>query len=98
MATDAPVSGTVVRLLGPFAQRLSPVTTPCRQITIRSHEGTGEISIGPAGVTAGDRWGFTLELETFDLGPFGAGQGLRPCDVYVVGTPGDYLTWSGVHA
>lgn len=56
------------------------------------------MSIGPVGVNAGDRWGFILELETFDLGPFAAGQGLRPCDVYVVGTPGDYLTWSGVHA
>ena len=98
MATEAPISGGVTTLLGVYAQQLSSLTTPCRQISIRSHLDNDEISVGNAGVTVGDRYAFLLELENYTIGPFDAGQGIRPCDVYVVGTMGNAVTWSGVYA
>lgn len=97
MATEAPVSGGVVSLLGINAQQLSSEEIPCRQLTIRNHPGNDEISIGHAGVTIGTRWAFILESEPFTIGPFNNGSGVRPCDIYVVGTPGDLFTWAGYH-
>jgi len=87
--TQAPISGTVETLLGVNAQVLSSSAQPCRQLSIRSHAGNDEISIGHEGVTVGDRFGFILALENYTIGPFPSGQGVRPCDIYIVGTPGD---------
>lgn len=98
MATDAPISGTVATLMGILGQQLSSIDTPCRQLSLRSHPGNGEISIGHQGVTVGDRYAFILESEPYTIGPFGPGQGIRPCDIYIVGTVGDSVTWSGIHS
>jgi hypothetical protein len=99
-ANRAPVTGDVLTLLGPQPTQLSAEKKPCRQITIRAHiENVSVASIGPLDVSHGmKRWGFVLEGETYTIGPFGPGIGIRPCDIYIVGTQDDSFTWGGFWA
>lgn len=96
--TSAPVSGSVMQLLGTEPQKLDEGTSPCRQISIRAHYGNAEASVGHEDVTSASRWAFVLEGETYTIGPFGPGIGIRPCDIYVVGSLGDEFTWGGFHS
>ena len=99
MATDAPISGGVTTVLGGLgATQLSPIKTPCRQLSIRSHVGNSEMSIGDLKVAPGTRWAFILEGETWSLGPFQPGIGIRPCDIYLIGGTLEAVTWVGIHS
>jgi len=84
--------------LGVARTALSTSNVPCRQITIRAHEGTDEMSIGLSDVDPATRFGFVSDGEAFTIGPFNDGRGLRPNEVFVVGTVGDRLTWFGENA
>ncbi len=98
-STDAPVSGGVTSVLGGVAKtQLSPIGTPCRQLSIRSHVGNTEMSIGGKDVGPGTRWAFILEGETWSLGPFQPGVGIRPCDIYLIGGTLEAVTWVGIHS
>ena len=88
--------GAVLTLLGSNATQLSSEEEPCRQISMRSHDGNTEISIGHSDVDPATRYGFIRAGESYTIGPFPPGVGIRPCDVYVAGSVGDALTWSGV--
>lgn len=96
MATDAPIIGGVATLLGTdTAQALDSSDTPCRQLSIRAHATNEELSIGHSDVDAATRFAYLLALENYTIGPFPAGQGVRPCDIYISGAQGDAVTWSG---
>jgi hypothetical protein len=95
--TSAPVSGGVLDLKSSLPHQLSADSKPCRQITVRAHYGNGEASIGPEDVSESNRWAFVLEGETYTFGPFAAGSGIRPCDIYLAGFVGDAFTWGGFH-
>jgi hypothetical protein len=87
-----------MQLLGTEPQQLGEETTPCRQITVRAHYGNADASIGHVDVTTAKRWAFVLEGETYTIGPFPPGNGIRPCDIYILGSLGDEFTWGGFHS
>lgn len=71
--------------------------TLCRQITIRLNEGDAKVYFGDSDVTAvpANAHGFLLEKESYTFGPFEAG-GIRPKDIFLIGTADDLIFWSGI--
>ena len=97
--TKAPITGGVTSILGGAGStQLAPEKKACRQISIRSHTGNSEISIGHSDVVHATRWAYIDATESWTWGPFESGVGIRPCDIYLLGTTLDAVTWSGVHA
>ena len=41
---------------------------------------------------------FLLDAETWTIGPFEPGVGIRPSDIYLVGSTLNAVTWVGIHA
>ena len=90
-----PLSGGTTTL-GSTASLLDSSSVPMRQIIIHAHLGTDEVSIGNSDVTADDRTGFVDGGGEFKFGPFEPGIGIRPNGIYLLGTAGQRVTWSGV--
>jgi hypothetical protein len=76
----------------------STVTTACRQITIRANAGTSIMYFGGSDVTAvpANAHGYLNAGESWTFGPFSPGSGIKPSDIYIIGTASDVLFWSGI--
>jgi hypothetical protein len=75
---------------------LSSDTTPCRAITIRLRSNAvGDIYVGDADMTGqDDAFAFVEPGESFGYQSFLPASGMRPTEIYIVGTVGDKLHWS----
>ena len=86
------------------ATALDSSNTPCRILTIRlelgasiCYFGNSDLTIAPtnahgylvASATAGESWTF---------GPFDIGSGIKPSEIFIVGTADDVLFWNGLPA
>lgn len=73
---------------------------PCRLLTIRLESGAaGDVMFGNSDVTSGaNRHGFLAAGESWTFGPYTFGSGIRPSEIYVVGTADDLLFWNGLTA
>jgi hypothetical protein len=76
---------------------LSSDTTPCRAIAIRLRSAAvGTIYIGDENMTgADDAFAFVEPGESFGYQSFLPASGMRPNEIYIIGTAGDKLHWSG---
>jgi len=74
--------------------------TPCRVLTIRlESDAAGDCYFGLSTVTTeAHRHGFLEAGESWTFGPYSAGTGIRPSEVYIIGTAGDVLFWNGLPA
>lgn len=75
---------------------LDASTTPCRAITIRLRSNAaGNIYVGDSTLTGeDDAFAFVEPGESFGYQSFLPASGMRPTEIYIVGTVGDKLHWS----
>ena len=73
---------------------------PMRQITVRAKAGTSIMYFGGSDVTAvpANAHGYINAGESWTFGPFSAGSGIKPTEIYIIGTAADVLFWSGIPA
>jgi hypothetical protein len=69
-----------------------------RQIDIAIQAGGSVCYIGNVGVSASDHVALITTGSEFMFGPFEPGIGIRPNGIYLLGTAGQKITWSGVPA
>lgn len=74
---------------------LNSSTVPHSVITIRSNAGNGILYFGDSDVTAvpANAHGYLNAGESWTFGPFSEGKGIRPADIYIIGTADDVLFW-----
>ena len=79
---------------------LNASTVGCRQITIRANAGTSILYFGGSTVTAVPAFahGYLNAGESWTFGPFAPGSGIKPSEIYIIGTADDILFWSGIEA
>ena len=77
---------------------LDSSTIACRHITIRLEAGASILYFGDSDVTAvpANAHGYINAGESWTFGPFAPGCGIRPSDIYIIGTADDVLFWSGI--
>ena len=82
------------------AGALDSSDTPCRQITIRSKAGNSILYFGNSDVTATptNAHGYLNAGESWTFGPYSPGSGVRPEQIFIIGTASDVLFWSGIPA
>lgn len=98
MAIAAPNLSGGLTTLGSTATRLADEDTPMCQLTIRvSASASARIYFGNSNVTNGEilAHGFVDPGEWHTWGPFEAGRGIRPSQIFLAGTAGDRILWSG---
>lgn len=100
MAISAPLLFGGVCVLGSSATRLSDEDTPMSQLTIRgSVSNSAEIVyIGNSDVSSNNAHAFLEKKEAFTWGPYTRGGGIRPSQVFLLGSVGDRVMWSGFPA
>lgn len=83
--------------LGSEGTRLSSEDTPMCQLTIRTLETAARVYFGNSDVTAAttNAHGFIDGGEWHSWGPYGRGGGIRPSQVFLAGTAGTVVLWSG---
>jgi hypothetical protein len=81
------------------ATALDSSAVPMRQITIRSKSGNAILYFGNSDVTATptNAHGFLNAGESWTFGPYSPG-GVRPEQIYIIGTGSDVVFWSGIPA
>jgi hypothetical protein len=84
-----------ITVLGNNATRLSDDDTPMTQLSIRSNSTAADVYFGSASVTHVDHVGYIEGGESFQWGPYTAGRGIRPSQVFLYGTAGDRVIWTG---
>lgn len=72
-------------------QRIASTSNPCRVLTIRLSTGSSDIFFGDS---TGKIFGYLNADESWTWGP-NAGT-IDPYDLYVKGTAGDIMYWSGI--
>lgn len=95
MAIQAPNLLGGITTLGSEATRLSSEETPMTQLSIRSNAGASDVYFGNVDVTHAEHIGYIEGGESYQWGPFTAGRGIRPCQVFLYGTAGDRVIWTG---
>ena len=75
-------------------------STAYKQITIRSNAGTSIMYFGGSDVTAvpANAHGYLNAGESWTFGPFAPGSGIKPSEIFIIGTASDILFWSGIPA
>jgi hypothetical protein len=89
-----------VLTLGSQATLLSPETTPMCQLTFRTLPTSERVYFGNSNVTPGgdNSHGYIAPGEYHTWGPFMRGGGIRPAQVFLAGTAGTVVLWSGYPA
>jgi len=97
MPVDAPSLFGGLVTLGSEATRLSSEDTPMCQLTIRSGDTAATIYFGNSDVTNAETLahGRIAGGEWHVWGPYEAGRGVRPSQIFLAGTAGDKVLWSG---
>ena len=82
------------------ATALDSDSTGMRQLTLRSKSGNAIIYFGGSDVTATptNAHGYVNAGESWTFGPFAPGSGIKPSEIYIIGTGSDVLFWSGIPA
>lgn len=81
--------------LGSNATRLADEDTPMCQLSIRSNSAAADMYFGNSDVDHTKHIGYVEGGEAFQWGPFEAGRGIRPSQVFLYGTAGDRVIWMG---
>ena len=97
--TSVPLFGGLTTL-GSNATRLADDDTPMCQLTIRSADTAALIYFGNSTVTNADTLahGRISGGEWHVWGPYESGRGIRPSQIFLAGTAGDKVLWSGFPA
>jgi hypothetical protein len=84
-------------VLGSQATLLSSDATPLCQVTIRTLSTAARVYFGNVDVTpAGDNaHGYIEGGEWHVWGPYTRGSGIRPAQIFLAGTAGTAVLWSG---
>ena len=84
------------------AAQLDSSTIACRILTIRLEPGASILYFGgddvdPAPANAhGYLTATATSGESWTFGPYDTGTGIRPSEIYIVGTADDVLFWNGL--
>jgi hypothetical protein len=96
MSNYVPLFGGIT-ILGNQATLLSSESTPMSQVTIRTLPTAARAYFGNVDVTPGgdNAHGYIEGGEWHTWGPYSRGGGIRPLQIFLAGTAGTTVLWSG---
>lgn len=87
-----------ITILGSDATRLSDVDQPMVQLTLRGIDNPNRIYFGNSDVSPSNFIGYVDRNDAYQWGPYQRGGGVRPAQIFVIGTVGDRVVWSAFPA